>query len=187
MELADGLEIWSASITVAAEHSPLAGFVVAGHFCALLRRYDANWRGDERHTAAAERFLNTYESLMNGCLKAWQARSPDRTPQQARDALSQLQLFDSLSLWFCCDEADTPDEFETPNGPVVTLTPLGRASDGAIRVSLSPWPLAVDGLNLEVPGRAVPVRRYRDRAELAALPGEKIRLRWRLEPGRQPI
>lgn len=184
MELTVGLEIWGSSITQAAEYGPLAGYVVAGHFCALLRRFDFGWKDDQRHTADARRFLAKYESLMDGCWKAWQARLPaEHTRARAQIALAQLQFFDALSLWFCCDEAMSPDDFECPSGPVVTLTPLDRgATDGSIRLALSPWPFAVASLNLEVPGRAVPVRRYQTRAQLAAVPAQNVKLRWTLEP-----
>jgi hypothetical protein len=48
-------------------------------------------------------------------------------------------------------------------------------------VTTSPWPLAVEVLNLEIAGRAVPVRRYQGRADLAAVPLQRVQLGWRLE------
>ncbi len=186
MELPESLEIWAGSITGAAEFGPLAGYVVAGHFCALLRRYDDRWKDDRRLSTEAGRFLATYESLMEGCLKAWQARSPEgNTPEQAQLALGQLQLFDVLSLWLCCDEATATDEIQTPSGAAIALAPLGRGEDGQrVRLSMSPWPLEVDELNLEVRGRAVPVRRYESRADLAAVPEKPVQLRWHLQPAK---
>ncbi len=182
MPLDEGLEIWTASITGAAEHGPLAGYTVAGHFCELLRRYDTGWKHDAEKTAQAERFLATFDRLQEACFTAWQARSPSKnTPELAGRALAQLQLFDVLSLWFCCDEATTADEFETPAGPPIALSPTGSAARGEpMAVRLSPWPLTVPALNLEVRGRAVPVRRYESREELAAVPLQTVQLRWRL-------
>jgi hypothetical protein len=95
--------------------------------------------------------------------------------------LAQLQLFDALSLWFCSDEATTPDDFETPGGPLITLTPQGpAASDQPLRVRFSPWPFTVPSLNLEVRGRSVPVRRYESRRDLADVPVQSVQLHWHL-------
>lgn len=183
MRLDEGLEIWGHSITAAAEHSALAGFVVAGHFCALLRRFDAAWKDKPPQTQMAEQFLATYDNLREGCLQAWLARSPDHSPELAERALKQLQLFDALSLWFCCREWPESEAFATPSGPVVRLE-MADASGGKspTKVTASPWPLAVHGLNLEIAGRAVPVRRYQGRADLAAVPLQRVQLGWRLEP-----
>jgi hypothetical protein len=187
MDLAESLEIWTASITGAAERGPLAGYAVAGHFCALLRRYDDRWKDDEDLAIDARRFLDTYDSLMQGCQKAWQARSPStNTPQRAQLALAQLQLFDSLSLWLCCALASGADEMETPGGPAITLAPLGRAEPGEpIGVSMSPWPLTVAALEVAVAGRAVPVRRYLDRDELAGVTEKPVQLRWQLQQAKR--
>jgi hypothetical protein len=184
MELAVSLDIWAQSIAAAAQHGPLAGYTVAGHFCALLRRFGSSARIEPRADADADRFLATYESLLDGCLRAWQGRSPgENTPERAHLALSQLQMFDSLSLWFCCEEASQSNEFQTPAGPVVTLAPQKRPGrDEPHRVLLSPWPFTVERLNLEVPGRAIPARRYENRTELAAAPAQRVVLRWELLP-----
>ena len=119
---------------------------------------------------------------MEACLKAWQSRAPaEHTPQLAHRALAQLQLFDALSLWFCCDEATTPDDFEAPASPLITLTPQGPAASGQpLRVSISPWPFTVPSLNLEVRGRSVPIRRYESREDLAKGPVQSVHLHWHL-------
>jgi len=186
MDQRESLEIWVHSITHAAEHGPLAGYAVAGHFCAILRRYGFGWKNDEQRAAEAQRFLATYDSLSEACLWAWQARMPaEHTPEVAQRALAQLQFFDALSLWFCCDEATAPDTFEPPGGPAITASPLGRsAADGSLRIALAPWPLTVDALNLQVPARAVAVRKYESRTELAATPAQSVVLRWQLEPAK---
>ncbi len=185
MDVADGLEIWSRSITGAAEHGALAGYVVAGHFCALLRRFDAAWKNKPMETQLAERFLATYDNLRDGCLQAWLSHSGDHTRDLAERALLQLQLFDALSLWFCCSECPQPEEFTTPGGATVRFEMADPASQGEPqRVVVRHWPLAVEGLNLEIAGRAVPVRRYRGQADLAAAPSQSVQLGWRLEPGR---
>jgi hypothetical protein len=188
MELADSLAIWGRSIAVAVEHGPLAGYVVAGHFCTLLRRFGDHWNSEERKRADAAQFLATNDALMERCLQDWQARPDGRTRDQARRALAQLQMFDFLSLWFCCEEASQPDVIETPDGPVVTLKPLKRsADDGPMRVELDPWPLTVAPLQLEIPGRAVELRRYAGPSDLARSPSRNVRLRWELKPGGREI
>jgi hypothetical protein len=184
MEVPDSLEIWSRSIKGAAEFGPLAGYVVAGHFCALARRYDANWRNNERYRPAAERFLAAHENLMDSCLHAWQSRRPsEHTPDRARLALAQLQMFDLLSLWFCCSEATEPEELETPGGATIRLVPQPSRSDGADHVGFSPWPFTVDRMeDLVILGRAVPVRHYKTAAEMPTGKPQIVRLRWHLEP-----
>jgi hypothetical protein len=182
MPLDEGLAIWMRSINAAAEHGALAGFVVAGHFCALLRRFDAAWKGAAATTQWAERFLATFDKVRNDCLQSWLADSVEHTPKLAERALGQLQLFDALSLWFCCQERPEPEDFPTPSGSVVRFAvadPL--VSNERQRVEIWPWPLCVDGLNLEIAGREVPQRRYQDRSDLAAVPSQRVQLRWRLE------
>jgi hypothetical protein len=56
----------------------------------------------------------------------------------------------------------------------IVMAPRG---DGA--VTLDPWPLTVEGLELETPALRVPAKRYTTPAELLA-GGEPIRLDWRL-------
>jgi hypothetical protein len=183
MRLDEGLEIWGRSIITAAEHDALAGFVVSGHFCALLRRFDAAWKDKPAQTQMAEQFLATYDHLREGCLKAWLARSPDHSPELAERALHQLQLFDALSLWFCCCESPEAEAFATPSGPAVLLEMTDLSGGRSPQtVTAAPWPLAVEGLNLEIPGRAVPLRRYQGRADLAAVPLQNVQLGWRLAP-----
>jgi hypothetical protein len=189
MELADSLEIWGQSIARAAEHGPLAGYVVAGHFCTLLRRFGDHWNSQQRQSADAARFLATNDALMEGCFEEWQARGREgRTRDQALLALAQLQMFDFLSLWFCCEEAAEPDVIETPRGPVVTLKPLKRSGDSEpIRVALDPWPFTLAGLQLEIPGRAIDSRRYQGRSDLAGSPSRNVLLRWELQAGSREI
>jgi hypothetical protein len=166
MDLADTLTIWNRSIELAGQHDPLSGFVVAGHFCRLLESFAERWRHDPRH-AEAEQFLQTHRAAMAGWLAAWQAQSADHTPALAQRALAQLQLFDALSLYFCCTPTLEPSEFATPDGAVVTLT---REPDGRF-TTCAPPAFIVGKLNVEIFGRQVPARQYADRADLAAAGG----------------
>jgi hypothetical protein len=177
MEIDDSLAIWSASIDGAAQAGNLQGYVVAGHFCALARRAAA-WRKADPAWPRADAFITGYEGRMAAWLADWQKENRSaNTPEIARRALAQLQFFDSLSLWFCCAEATGPDTVETPDGPELTLAP-----EGSQLVRLWGWPLAVDHLELEIPGRIVPAERYGSSQLLAAASSEGVLLRWQLRP-----
>jgi len=177
MEIDDSLAIWSASIDAAAGRGQFEGYLVAGHFCALARRASA-WRDKERDWPDAERFVSHYESRMHQWLEAWQRQDQQaNTPARAESALAQLQFFDLLSLWFCCAESTEPERVPTPSGPELTLSPQDSR-----HLRLSPWPLAVDRLNLEIPGRIVPVGHFGSRELLAAVPLQSVLLRWELQP-----
>jgi uncharacterized protein DUF3891 len=176
MDLGDSLAIWDASIRSAERAGKLQALVVAGHFCALLRRASA-WQSNDPARPAAERFLANFDALIRSWQLTWQAENTlENTPERARQALRQLQFFDTLSLWFCCAAASEPETIETPGGPVLTIAP-----HDPLRMALEPWPLGVESLNLEVPGRAIPVAHYRSRAEVAATPSQPVLLRWQLQ------
>ncbi len=177
MEISDSLAIWTGSIDTAAAAGPLEAYVVAGHFCALARRASAWKNGDPRWTSI-EQFLTHNERLMSDWLAEWLGNDPARrTLQIARLALSQVQFFDALSLWFCCSEPSGVERVQTPGGKELTVSPLSPW-----RVRLSPWPLTIDSLNLEIPARAVPVAGYTSREELAAVPSQPLQLHWELQP-----
>ncbi len=176
MEIDDSVSIWTGSIETAAAAGPLEGYVVAGHFCALGRRAAA-WKHSDAHWSQAQRFLDHYGQAIDRWLADWQRADPaNNTPEIARRALAELQWFDALSLWFCCAEADGPDEVEAPEGIRLALKPRDP-----MHISLDPWPLDVPALELEVIGRAVPIGHYADQAQLRAARGQPARLCWRLE------
>lgn len=180
LSLADSVAIWTGSIDEARAAGHLQAYVVAGHFCALTRR-SAAWRCRDPLWPRAEQFLARYEALMVTWLAAWQVADPAaNTPAVAARALAQLQFFDALSLWFCCSPASEPETIETPGGPVLTLCPQGPA-----QIGLTPWPITVAELNLEIPARSVPLSRYQNPADLAAAPSQPVRLRWQLRPDAQ--
>lgn len=177
MEPADSAAIWSASIETAREAGPLEAYVVAGHFCVLARRV-SGWLSADIRSEIVEPFLARYESLMTGCLSAWQAMDPaGNTRAAAERALAQLQFFDVLSLWFCCSAASEAEAVQAPAGPLLTLTPRGSE-----RVELAPWPLLVPQLHVESEGRLVAAKCYGSREELAAVSAQSARLRWQLLP-----
>jgi Protein of unknown function (DUF3891) len=175
MEIDDSLAIWSASIDGAARAGKLEGSLVAGHFCALARRAAA-WKKDDPAWDRAEQFIARYEARIDSWLEAWQQQDrAANTTAVAELALAQLQFFDLLSLWFCCAAAAETDVVPTPAGPDLTLSPQDSG-----HVRLSPWPLLVAQLNLEIPGRIVPRGHYGSRDLLAAAPSQPVLLRWEL-------
>jgi hypothetical protein len=177
MELGESLAIWEASIRAAEQAGKLEALLVAGHFCSLLRRASA-WQSTDPARPAAESFLANYDRLMPVWQRDWQAESSlKNTPERAWQALAQLQFFDALSLWFCCAAASEPETIDTPGGPVLSITALDPP-----HMAFEPWPLDAEHLNLEVPGRAIPVAHYHNRAEVAAAPSQPVSLRWQLRP-----
>jgi hypothetical protein len=175
MSVRDALAIWTGSIEVAERAGSLEAFLVAGHFCALASR-SAAWRSHEPGWPDVESFLACYRARQVDWLAAWQAQHPaGNTWQVAEKALTMLQLFDLFSLWFCCAPATEPDQVEIPGGPILAFRPLDET-----HVVVSPWPFSAKSVNLEVPGRAVPVRRYISRDHLAAAPAQPVLLRWQL-------
>lgn len=177
MDLADSLAIWTRSIELAASTGLLEGYLVAGHFCALGRR-GAVFLKAYSDRQLAEAFLARYEVLMAELLAAWCELDAANTPDRAALALRQLQMFDALSLWFCCTPDGDSETLETPGGAPLTL----RRLPGEV-VELDPWPLAVERLNIEIRGRRVPARRYPTAAELAQVDGRAAKLAWQLRPG----
>jgi hypothetical protein len=177
MELGDSLAIWEASIRAAEQAGKLEALLIAGHFCALLRRASA-WQSTDPARPAAERFLANYDRVMSAWQRDWQAESSlKNTPQRARQALAQLQFFDALSLWFCCAAASEFETIATPGGPALSITPFDPP-----QMALDPWPLDVESLNLDVSGWAIPMAHYQNRAEVAAAPSQPVSLRWHLRP-----
>ncbi len=182
MEPTESLAIWSASIDSASRHGNLAAYVVAGHFCALARRASAA-KNNDAQGPEFQRFVAHFERHLIAWQQAWQSEDPAaNSAERARQALLQLQFFDWLSLWFCCTPTSGPHRFETPGGPILTLRPLETRYVDTYRVELSPWPLSTPGVNLEVEGRAVGKRPYRNRTELARAASQPVLLCWQLQP-----
>jgi hypothetical protein len=181
MEPVDSLAIWSRSIEVALAAGPLHGAIVSGHFVALARRATVFLKHAEP-LAAVEQFIIGNEGLIAEQTAVWRALDPMRnTAARAELALRQLQMFDALSLWFCCTPAGEVERLETPGGAELTLAP--RAEEpGNLPVNLSPWPFRPEVMNLEIHGRRVPVRAYKDVADLAATAAQPVLLRCQLQP-----
>ena len=167
------LVIWSDSIASARQHGPLAGWMVARHFLYLLEGSESN------ASDAAQKWRETMESNCATWLSEWQAADSRHTEEVARRAVSFLQLFDSLSLWLCCDcpiPGRDPDESlpcdsfrsHSPSGDLGSyqFTPLPAASAQLMpghqretinrRVVVNPFPFDVRSLSLGARGAVVP-------------------------------
>ena len=193
MPVEDSLLIWRTSIERAEAMSPLGGATVAGHFLHLLRHGLVWEQHGTRAAAAAHQWGAEFDALRQGWLDEWSA-SPI-VPGSARGSLletaaaavSWLQFFDRLSLWFCMKEQQEPAELSTCGGPPLRLAPQARSTtechDGdVLTVKLEPWPLRIPEFEITLGARLVPARRYADAAELAAVPWRLMRWRLRLVP-----
>jgi hypothetical protein len=203
MPLADALAIWRRSIERCESHSPLAAWLAAGHFAALLSGGSAWQQTPPNPCQAAQEFLDQMHALRAGWLAQWQAADPARhTRETAQQALEYLQLFDALSLWLCCAAATAPLAVATPGERIVRLTPLAPDSnrpttDSAARcgaaargdtaqvfvIAADPWPFSLEGVVLDAPGDAIPAEVYGNDAQLAAARREAVSLQWRIFPG----
>jgi len=176
----ESLAIWRGSITAARNLGPLEGYVVAGHFRALLERFDSwRWQGAAQ-IQAAEEFLVETGRKMTSWLAGWQACDQSTSDAGSREqvaqlGLAQLQFFDALSLWLCTADRTEPQPFRLANGPIVEFKPLDSE-----RIQISPWPLSVEELGLQVSGRVVERAHYADSDALAAAAGRSHTVLWRL-------
>lgn len=172
LDVAPAQAIWARSIQKVADLGPLAQYMVAGHFVALRRD------GDRADTLEGARFVREFEARCHQWLRQWHEIDPQgNTTSRARRAIGQLQLFDALSLWFCCAQRHTPSSFVTPEGAELELSPRD-----AHRVEVAPWPFVVDRVDIQANGRQIPARFYADQASLAAAAAVPMELHWTLTP-----
>lgn len=178
----DWLPIWQNSIDAAAQHGPLPGCMVAGHFVALLQRFDSRWKQVPAYTQLAMSFLVRQENATATWLRQWcvmHGTTSDQAQTTAARSIAELQWFDWLSLWLCCGERTDAVTFDTPSGRL-TITPQPDR-----RMLLDPWPLTVAQFEVSAPGRQVAARQYTSADELAQAPASEVKLRWTLHPDTQ--
>jgi len=171
--------IWRASVERTRALGALQGAIVAWHFIELPRGTN-RWQetaGDLG--AAAESFIKEYSALADGWLTEWLAEDTANTKEAARRALEWLQMFDVVSLWLCMAESRESRTIGLPGGANMVFNPKSLS-----QICVKPWPFREDRVRLEIEGRRVPVRRYADAADLAAEPGDSVRLSWELTAGR---
>jgi hypothetical protein len=179
MPLDTQLAIWRSSIDRAESHGPLAAWMVAGHFTALLES------SSSRDTPAGSTWLAGFAERRQAWLVACTA-SGQCTPAQAELALEMLQMFDGMSLWFCCAPRTNAHQFAVPEGPQLTLRPDPdqNPAESSQPVWLSPWPMSTDRLVIGVRGRVVPAEPYTDHQSLltAFQASSVCNLQWELRP-----
>jgi hypothetical protein len=174
MPLGEATAIWRASIARCAEFGPAAGYVVAGHFCALLERFASAKADSPGKRSLADAFLTTYRRRMTN----WLAELPQRERVALEThGVAVLQMFDAISLWLCCAERveGKTQEFHLPGGGSLQLVPMA-----ARQFVVIDWPLATDGLTLSVRGRQIPRIEYHNEAELAEAPSQPVQLDFEL-------
>ena len=172
--LTDSLAIWRDSIAAAASKAgPLAGYMVSGHFSALLRS-SSRLKDQAVNAALADDFLRQQGEQQS----AWLAASHiDRA--SADRAVGWLQLFDAISLWLCCAEGHEAETFDTPTGQSLAFRPQ-QADAHDLRVL--PWPFEPPRLELIAVGRALPAAKYANPSDLATAAATPVTLSWRLSP-----
>lgn len=179
------IRLWTDSIRRAAEHGPLAGWAVAGHFVRLLSE------SEEPHTAQCEAWLEKMAGWRGTWLNEWHSLNrPVHRPRLASECLDWLRAFDWLSLWLAMRSATTDSDQQDAGTTLddgllttspVTFSPAGAWEGGGL-VQASPWPFAADQLDIDMLGYAVAAREYTSRGELAKS-RSPMRLRWRMVPG----
>lgn len=185
LALTDSLAIWNQSIAAAADIGPLAAWIVAGHFSALLVT-------SEHHAKdpAGMRWLDEMTERRQAWFQRWRAANEQfHTAELAGEALHWLQLFDVLSLWPCmayplanevAAEAPAAYQFDPAWKLVQEIRP---AADDANRMVIDPWPFPQNGLTMAAAAKLVPVREYATAADLLAA-SQPHGASWRLAPPR---
>ena len=158
---------------------PLGGLWVGGHFTALAERTRDGAETDADRTAA-ERFL----AEQTGLRAAWES---DALREFAGDDLSRLiatgtryvRFFDALSLTLCCGEQPGPWRATLADGRGFRFTPRSPPE-----ITVDPWPLRVDALELTAEAVAIPAAPLAGDGELLAAiaAGERVAPRWVLVP-----
>ena len=160
MPLAESLPIWSASIGACESLGPLAPWMVAGHFAALLEA------SSNRDAPAASAWLAATRTQRAQWLQAWRHGSqPQGQLELAAEALAALQFFDELSLRLCLALVPTSESEQAKSSLLPRLLP--DPQDPRI-VRVRPWSWLVSRLELGV-----------DAYELAAEPplsGRQLRI-----------
>jgi len=176
MPPAEAIDIWRRSIARCADFDATAGYIVAGHFSALLQRFNSWKWGLPDVRTVAETFLADCRQEMDRWLANWPSR-PAAAQASADHAVAVLQLFDALSLWLCCQGRTESAKFLFPGAGRFELMP-----DGDGEFLISPWPLRIPELRLSVPAHRVAARSYVDREDLCSATGIIVTIDWRLRP-----
>jgi hypothetical protein len=178
LDTAEAIAIWTRSIKSAASHGPLAGWMVAGHFSRLTRKYSDATRTDPQ---AAEWFESMQQRRQEWFAEWQSVDAAARTVAVAEEALQWLWTFDELSLWFCCtcpaasesNSVGTQPKSAGQGTPIEML--LHPGGNGA--ASASPWRFEVASIDIEATVGVVPAQRY-DSAKALFAVARPTTLRW---------
>jgi hypothetical protein len=176
MPLETSIDIWRRSVYLACSRGHLAAHMVSAHFTALLQKSSPRWSLDPRRFQASRQFLDEQSEHREIWFAQWQRADPTvRMRKMADRALSYLQFFDALSLWFCGAVRAEPQSFLTPEGYDTSVVPVGPQ-----RFTARPWPLVVGRWNWTAKARRIAISRYASREALAAAPSETVDLPFEL-------
>ncbi|MEX2288183.1 MAG: DUF3891 family protein [Planctomycetaceae bacterium] len=172
MPMCAATEIWTRSIAVCGDISPLNGTWVSKHFCWLAEQARESRIDKPDDLRAIEAFLDAQEQLH----QRWKFASGD---QLIDSGFHGVQFFDRLSLWLCCAPRTEPLDIDCPNFGRIRFTPL---TDHRIVVAPDPFSARGQALELTVAAKQISARRYADDADLqSALHAAEIRrLTWTL-------
>lgn len=201
MPLDESLAIWRRSIAVAQTFGPLAAYAVGSHFAALCRWARSEHSHDEAWIHLADEFIAEQEELASERLMDLDRRQESKSADAGANATMRrvalrenadrawhaLQFFDRVSLWLCCAERrevatlDVPESLGTGLGAFrfTPQTTAGAAAAGGVaEITIEPWPLSVDRLEIATTAEAVAQAGYDSPDALARAARESVPLRW---------
>jgi hypothetical protein len=184
MPFDEALAIWRRSIAVAQMVGPLAGYAVSGHFSILAQAAKDREPRSFAWLDLADEFLEEQTDLQAQWLTNCQARhGVEAGTDETRRAVDLLRFFDFASLWFCRAPRTEAETIGIGREASITFGPQGKpeSAAGAV-VTLAPWPLLGDRLEVGVTGRVVPAVDYTSADALAKAPSTDVRLVWTLLP-----
>jgi hypothetical protein len=165
MRMRDSTAIWTKSIAYCSS-DPLAAIAVSRHFCHLAMQVQRSEREDADDVDAIHRFLQEQATAEAGLM---QNSGSNNAALQMNGELAQIcdlgfrtvRFFDAVSLWLCCAERHESQHLVAPMGRAVQLIPQSPSY-----ISIEPYPLSVDSLRLETPGRRLTARPFPNDKEL---------------------
>ncbi len=205
MDFEDSARIWSASVAICEQFSPLAAAWVSRHFCWLAERVLAKEPSRSPHAMAAQKFLTAQRQQQFRWLTAADPAVPDERPGTLSEqdlirletGFRWVQYYDLLSLKLCLTPAETGFEIAVPSGFTLNFTPAPVSADAGVTASDSSqsppeirWRVAqwiepaAPPICVSVPARLIMKSTFESSAEFtAALAMAPVReLRWVLLP-----
>lgn len=183
MPQSSAVPIWDESIRAARGEGPLAGWMVAGHFLALLEK------SNHPVEAATNLWRNRMVANRSEWSREWFAAEPElHTYELAKQSLRWLQLFDWLSLWLCCTcpifQSDRmagtqPLELTLTHEPAGSVQFVPTVSREELAVRADPWPFSVPEVLLTGRCQRVPAKPYGCPSELVAA-FQPAAINWRI-------